>query len=384
MTELHRVASAQTAVRLLADESGCGQDRQMSAPLRPRWIEIDLLKGCAILWVLMIHSKPLGESWVYMDLVNRAVPLFLIAFGLNSRLWWRGRTLAGNLRTWYRTRVRRILVPYWASLVVWWALVLWYRPADVPLTWRLPFVQALGYTQSIGSGGFVTLILPLVALFPYLDAARRRVGIVPLLIVAMAGEMIVARHGVKLFLTVGFLNYYAFPFRLLGHVVFGMLLATRLDRIGLLAGGAGVVLWALCAIVQQGVLWPGLSAYAAVAIDLPLSVALLAGLRPFARLPVAAPALAWLGVSSWGIYLGQMLVHDAVMYRCGFIADLTPHLAACHFPFAGSGSGLPLDRWLYTLMLLVGALGFVWLGGQLLRLSAALRRAGAPLPDLKG
>jgi hypothetical protein len=64
------------------------------------------------------------------------------------------------------------------------------------------------------------------------------------------------------------------------------------------------------------------------------------------------------------------------------MTDLTPNLARCHFPFAGNPALGSLDRWLYTLVLLVGAIGFVWLGAQLLRIYGALRRAGVPLPDL--
>ena len=60
--------------------------RGVSAPTRPRWAEIDLLKGLAILWVLLIHSRALGDGPGFLYVVNRAVPLFVILFGLNSTL----------------------------------------------------------------------------------------------------------------------------------------------------------------------------------------------------------------------------------------------------------------------------------------------------------
>jgi peptidoglycan/LPS O-acetylase OafA/YrhL len=354
----------------------------MTAPSRPRWIEIDLLKGCAILWVLLIHSKALGDSVGFLDVVNRAVPLFVIVFGLNSTLWWRRRSLRGDLATWYQTRIKRILVPFWASLPVWWALALWYRPFGVEFHWWLPLVQIGGYALHVGTGWFVTMILLLVLLFPGIEATARRVGIWPVLVVAVASELVVAHFRLDLFLRLGFMNLYIFPPRVLGHVVFGMLLATRIDRLGPLVGTAGATLWILCVVVQQSLLWPELSAYADAVIAYPLAVALLAALRPFAAVPVVAPALAWLGVSSWGLYLGQMLVHNAVAYRCGLLQDLAPNLGACHFPFADGASAGHLDRWLYTLVLLVGAIGFVWLGEQLLRVYGAFRRAGVPLPSL--
>jgi peptidoglycan/LPS O-acetylase OafA/YrhL len=349
---------------------------------RPRRVEIDLLKGCAILWVLLIHSKALGDSIGFLYLVNRAVPLFVILFGLNATLWWRGRALPDQLAVWFATRIKRILVPFWASLPLWWALVFWYRPVDVAVHWWVPLVQIFGYAVYIGTGWFVTLILLMVVLFPLLEAAVRRIGIWPVLLVAVAGELFVAHEGAALIGRFGWLNFLVFPPRLLGHVVFGMLLATRIERIGPIAGAACAVLWALCVVACRSSRWPELAAYGGVVIDFPLAVALLAGLRPLAALPVVAPALAWLGVSSWGLYLGQMLVHNLVIYRCGFRPDLAPNLARCRFPFAGQGGALHPDRWLYTLVLLVGAIGFVWLGGRVLRSYGALRRAGISLPDL--
>ena len=354
----------------------------MSTPTHPRWVEIDLLKGCAILWVLLIHSRALGDSLGFLYVVNRAVPLFVILFGLNSTLWWRSRQFPQALSPWYSTRAKRILVPFWATLPVWWTLALSLRPFGVEFHWWLPFVQIAGYAASIGTGWFVTLILLLAVLFPWIEAAVRRVGLWPVLVVAVAGELVVENFHVELIERIGLMNFMAFPPRILGHVVFGMLLATWIDRIGPLAGFAGAALWALCVVVKQSQLWPELSLYAAVAIDFPLAVALLAVLRSLAAVPVVAPLLRWLGMSSWGVYLGQMLVHNAVIFRCGFTSDLVPNLAGCQFPFAGNPVYGSLDRWFYTLLLLVGAIGFVWLGGQLLRIYGSLRRAGLRLPDL--
>jgi len=38
---------------------------------------IDLVKGLAILCVLMIHARPLADSAVHEYLINRAVPILL-------------------------------------------------------------------------------------------------------------------------------------------------------------------------------------------------------------------------------------------------------------------------------------------------------------------
>lgn len=348
-----------------------------------RRTEVDLLKGCAILWVLLIHSKALGDSLFYLHVVNHAVPLFVILFGLNSCYWWSGRSLSGDATAWYSSRFKRILAPFWAALPVWWGLTLWLRPPEIPLDWWLPLAHLGGYTLHIGTGWFVTLILPLVILFPLLAAAERRFGIWPLLLVAVAGELLVAHWRLDLVERFGFLNFLVFPPRVLAHVVFGIWLARHIERsggIGPVAGALGALLWALCAAIQQGWLWPTSGPYAETLIDLPLAMTLLAVLRPLAALPLVSPALVWLGLGSWGIYLGQMLMHNAVVYQCGILPDLAPNLAVCHFPFAhGTGNA---DRWFYTLTLLVGGLGSIWVGNRLLGVHGWLRRRGWPLPEL--
>lgn len=369
-----------------AGAAGGGEAGELSSgqrDARERFAEIDLLKGCAILWVLLIHSKALdAQSPAFLYLVNRAVPLFIVLFGLNSSLWWRRRRLPGDLAQWYRSRLRRIAVPYWAALPLWWALVLWYEPFwVVPAPW-LPLAHLAGWTLYIGTGWFVTLILLLVALYPALEAAARRVGLWPVLGLAALGELAVVRFHEALVDRIGLLGYIAFPPRLLAHAAFGMLLATRIARLGPAAGLAAAAAWALCVLVQQPGLWPATAPYVETVIDFPLAVALLVALRPLASVPLLGRALIWLGLGSWGVYLGQMLVHDSVIFRCGFDADLAPNLAACRFPLATTPGLEGEARWLYTGVLLAGALALV-AAGNLLRASyEALRRAGAPLPDV--
>ena len=54
---------------------------------------IDMAKGVAILWVLLIHSDALHQNLLYRHVVNQAVPVFVVLFGLNSALWWRRRRM---------------------------------------------------------------------------------------------------------------------------------------------------------------------------------------------------------------------------------------------------------------------------------------------------
>src|SRR5262249_8947476 len=131
--------------------------------------------------------------------------------------------------------------------------------------------------------------------------------------------------------------------------------------------------------------------YLDVAIDLSLTVALLTAVRPLAALPGFAPALAWLGESSYGIYLGQMLTHNAFVFRFGLLelcqriervmveglALLTP--SARDVPCLAFETA---DRWVYTGILLAGGVGAVVVGEALRELSARMHRAGLPVPDL--
>ena len=334
---------------------------------------IDLLKGFAILCVLLIHSKALGDSVGFLYVVNHAVAIFVVLFGLNSTLWWRDRLLPQHLTTWCGTRIKRIMAPYWALLPLWWMLALWYRPIGVSLSWWLPLVQLGGYTLYIGTGWFVTMILLLVALFPLLELGVRRMGVWRLLVAAVVGELVVAHWRLELLGRFGQMNYLVFPPRILGHVAFGMLLATRLDKLGTVEYLAGVALWTLCVAVQSSPLSPQLGPYIDTLIDLPLVVALLVAFRAMPTIPLVTPALLWLGVNSWGVYLGQMLIHNAVVYQCGFLPDLAPNLAACNFPLGDDAS---LGRWIYTLVLLFGAIGIIWLARGFVLAALQIRAKG--------
>jgi peptidoglycan/LPS O-acetylase OafA/YrhL len=80
----------------------------------PRDPRIDWLKGFAALSVLVIHSHALRDPLVYHQFLNRAVPIFILLFGLTSDRWWATRTPAASIATatvWYRTRLPRLLVP---------------------------------------------------------------------------------------------------------------------------------------------------------------------------------------------------------------------------------------------------------------------------------
>jgi peptidoglycan/LPS O-acetylase OafA/YrhL len=330
----------------------------VAAPARST--AIDMLKGVAILWVLLIHSQALGGSFVFFHLVNHAVPIFIVLFGLNSELWWRRRA-PGAWSEWYRNRARRIVLPVWATLAVWWGLMLALRPYGLHLSAGLLAKQLVGYLQEVGTGWFVSVIIQLVVVFPILHAVAARRGTGEVLLVGLVCGTVSIAARLWIVSAWGVYNYLVFSPRFWGHVAFGMLLANRMPRLGtgaaLLAAAASLA----CLPVAHGVVIPQLAHYAERLLDLPLTVLLLVVLGALPWLPGVTAALVWLGQSSFGIYLGQLLVHNVLTARPRFAREIGP--------------------WGYTLALLAGALFFVWLGEAVLRLVEGLRRRGMPLPD---
>ncbi len=329
-----------------------------------RFVGIDMLKGCAILWVMLIHAEALRDRAVFTHLMNHAVGIFVVLFGLNSELWWRGRELRSDLGRWYASRARRLLVPMWAALPVWWALVLSFRPEGIRLSARLAVAHAGGYLAHVGTGWFITTILQLVLLFPLLLALGRRFGRGPVFAAGLACTLGAVAVTPWIFWHWGEFNAYVFSPRLLAHVTFGMLLAPHVGRLGWRAGAAATLAVAAAILVEER-LAPDLLPYTQRLIEPPLVVALLLVMERLRRVPGMAAALGWLGVNSYGLYLGQLLTHNAFLYALGL-----------------GGLHERLNPWAYAGALLVGALVFCRLGAALPRALQALRRVGTPVPDL--
>jgi peptidoglycan/LPS O-acetylase OafA/YrhL len=334
---------------------------------------IDLVKGVAILWVFLIHSQALGDTALFRYVVNQAVPIFVVLFGVNSELWWRRH---GSLGEWYAGRVRRILVPMWAMLPVWWALALYWRPLTTTLTRTLPLWHLAGYLTEVGTGWFITMIIQFVVVFPVLHAVGRRWGPLPLLVIGILVTAACATFQFRLMAAMRnfgplpgeirqeFLNFYVFSPRFLAHVALGMALAPHVHRLRAAAGAVALAAYLVVVLVASGRLGPALAPAGSALTGLPLAVLLLAAFNLAPRVPLLTPALFWFGQSSYGLYLGQLLVHNAFVFAYGI--DLYG----------------ALNLWRYTLALLVGALFFVALGEGMLRLFEALRRGGLPLPSL--
>jgi len=319
-------------------------------------VAIDMAKGVAIVWVILIHAEVLQQRWVLHHLINHAVPVFLVLFGVNAEQWWRRRGTS-DLGLWYRRYLRRILLPVWAVLPVWWVVGHWLQPERVPVSWRIVTANLLGYLPNVGTAWFVTLILQIVIVFPLLHWAARRIGSGAVLAGGLLCLAATVAWQAWLWWRLGPFNLVAFAPRMLGHVTFGLFLASRLDRVTLRVGLVALLLWLLLAAVQETAALAPLRDAAERLMDLPLTVGLLVVMDHLAGVRWIALPLAWLGINSYGLYVGQMLVYNLVW---------------ASFDFAGPWQ--LVDHWTYAALLMLGALGMVALGNALL--GAARRTIG--------
>lgn len=300
--------------------------------------EIDALKGFAIISVVCIHAKPFATTWLFDRVTNRAVPIFLVLFGITSELYL--SKLAGRvtgfgslLRTWYVGRFFRLVVPYWAMAAAWWALaeLSGYAPF-LHLGWPELLGTFIGYAPWIGTSWFVTVILQLVVILPFYRWIAIRARLVPSLVVSAAitsasayylwnivelGKAIFGEDAPE----PGWYYQWIFSPRVLWHVTAGLFLA-RISggRIGPRATAVSVML-ALIGMWLVGVarggpsdLFLGSLRQQAVQylVDVPLAFALLGGFR-WVKVPLLIERpLIWCGRFSWGIYLGHLFVHESL------------------------------------------------------------------------
>src|SRR5262249_218137 len=268
------------------------------------------------LCVLLIHSRALGSSFVFRFFVNHAVPIFIVLFGVNSELWWRRRALPADLWPWYRSRARRLLVPMWAALPVWWAAVIVFRPAGIALGPTLAVKHLFGYLAEVGTGWFVTMVIQLAILFPFMHLVAKKVGIWAVLLVATSCAYAAVYYRFFIISHWGLFNSFIFSPRFYAHVAFGMWLSTRLGRLDWVAAVSAASLLVTSIALVHGAVAP-LAIYADYLLDLPLTVLLLVAMRPLERVRPVRDTLAWLGQSSYGIYLGQLLTHNACLFALG-------------------------------------------------------------------
>lgn len=322
--------------------------------------EIDWLKGFAIICVLFIHARPILDPIVFEHVINRAVPIFIVLFGATSERWWRLQTAAKStsLHLWYRTRLARLMLPVWGMLVIWWSLALTF-PTPQTFRWWHVLATVVGYAPWVGTGWFITMVVELVLVFPAIHVAVKRVGS-PVAFLAGIGVMLLTTLNPLPVISFmrwllwdsapgdGFYYIWIFFPRYLPHIVAGMAIgsgALRIDTprsmiaVGLFSGGV------LVADRIENPLW----AHALLLLlDVPLTLMLLRLFAVFRYMPGPARMLAWLGTHSWGMYLGQMIVHNAVHQLVAW-----PEVMEVRY------------RWVYLASLFVGAVGFVVIGNNI-------------------
>jgi len=339
------------------DEPAGGTRRDHRIP------DIAWLKGLCIIGVLLIHSQPLVHSLAYEYVISRAVLIFIVLFGVTSELWWQRHAAEPWRRTaaaWYRTRLVRLMIPLWGMLALWWLLVITLRP-PIHVAPHIVVATALGYMPWIGTGWFVTLALELVVLFPALRWCVHRVGgrvslvVAAAVLVASYVYMYPIIHLMRLLLhdsgglrLGGELFYYRWIFApaYFFGVVAGMAIARNVVHLGAAVVPSAVALGLGVLVRQYADLDQRMLLALTASLDVPLTVLLLAAMPAVRLAPLLARALAWLGDASWGIYLGQTLIHDG-LHAFGFEPEETAALAY---------------RWLYFAILLTGSVALVHIG----------------------
>jgi peptidoglycan/LPS O-acetylase OafA/YrhL len=336
--------------------------------------DIDWLKGLAIIGVLLIHSRPLTGIFVGDHIVARAVPVFVVLFGMTSELWWRARAAEdprATLVMWYRSRLTRLMIPVWGTFALWWIMTLLLHSEPPPTIARV-LVTAVGYAPWARTGWFVTLIIELVVLLPLLRMFLARVG--PFLAIGTALVLVVVSfHGVESIITItaalfgdhhasgepAFFYFWIFAPRWFYPLLAGMIAircgpaaATRLTAVA-----APIAILGLLAESRvQDAVW---RLIVTAALDVPVALLLLAVVPLVRFCKPAARFLAWCGASSWGIYLGQLLIFNAFL-----MLDVHPY-----------DSPVLLTRWAFFAGLLLGSLALVTFGNAL---RSVLAMAGAP------
>lgn len=306
--------------------------------------EIDRLKGFAILSVVCIHAQLYATTLFHQRVVNRAVPIFLVLFGVTSELFW--QRAKPTLSKWYRSRFERTLIPFWAIAALFWLAVLATgSAAERGLDWRFALGTLVGYAPYIGMSWFVTLFLQLVLVYPGLRAVAIRLG--PGLSLLLAGAIglvhfwffwDIVSAGVNLlgnkFVGPGWYYHWILLPRGIFCATSGLFIA-RLwgGRVGPRVTIAALVVTVLgqfaisFARLPESDVFYGTVRREAVShfVDVPLTIALL-GLFRFMPLPsIVDRFLVWCGLWSWGIYMGHLLVHELV-HLAGLAPEMGPEI----------------------------------------------------------
>ena len=330
-----------------------------------RLAEIEWLKGIAILWVIWIHSGAFDESWVFEQFVNRAVPIFLVLFGVTSELWWRRVQRVDPervTRLWYTKRLRRLLPGYFAVMSLWWltAILLADTHPIAGLSWKHAVVSALGYSPWAMTTWFFSVIAVMTILFPLLRRACDTLTTTVCAVVAFAVCGVscwylfsIMDAGVRLFGPVihGTSPYYYWIFfpRYFWHVIAGMFIArvwnAHVSRtttaLAVLVSAAGMVAMHAVHAGPADVFGAIHKHVISQLLDVPVALALLGLLTWFPPPEIATRVLALCGRWSWGLYLGHITIYElSLLAGYGFAGGTLPERVAFGASMLTLGAGL--------------------------------------------
>jgi len=311
-----------------------GGDPALSSDTQPadsRVPELDVARGIAIACVLCIHSRLFFPSIAYTHLVERAVPMLLVLFGLSSSLWWDQPSARRSTADWYRSRLVRLVPAYWLAVLLWWLGSRWLDGS-----WRPVDTMALclaGYAPWIQTSWFVTAILQLVLLYPLLRWLVQRAGLIGS--IAISGVCMVLCQAYAFELTEllrsalpypeaapGFYPFWIFVPPYLWLVTCGMAMAPFVRTRAPAGALTGTLFGAIAVFLAAGMIEgltprPSLLIRVAMAIaDVARTVLLLLASHllvlwvPRMRIARLSDVLAWCGRNSWELYLGQMVAHS--------------------------------------------------------------------------
>jgi hypothetical protein len=153
------------------------------------------IQGISILNVLAIHSRLFHGTYVFKHFINRAVSIFMVCFGVSSKLWCdiyirkhenedndgkpnsfsSDATNINLYKNFIFGRVKRLYFPWWLTLVLWKILGVAHKSEYLfeisklkprKINWIYAFF--LGYTPHLGASWFVTEIFLQIISFPVL------------------------------------------------------------------------------------------------------------------------------------------------------------------------------------------------------------------------
>lgn len=293
-------------------------DRSLGPTSAERLLSIDVVKGVAILAVVVTHSfKPIPlQASLPAFHVWLAVPVFIVLAGYNSYSSFgraRGDSLSDVLtREYLRRRFLRLLVPF---AVIWIMLYLVGSSRGSLLIARSTLLLRLPY----GAPGnyFVPVLLALVLLAPALYVAYRRWPTLTLALAIaadLAFQFISEATGFtgEFIYSVAFLRYFAVF--ALGYWLADERVSDTERRWALIAGGAFSFAYTVAAVMGVAVpfamRWGNANVLSAF---LPVVVVWAALTFMPSQSSRAVPnALAFIGRSSYHIFLFQMLYFTMV------------------------------------------------------------------------